>query len=181
VSQPNPTGELPVTTAKPPARYGAIGARVRAALLYWATPSLGTRPRPADCARRNASIGPISLHGFLNWQSRPCWCRSSAKSAPFRRFGRRSAAASRSRSSLRHPPVETGSMIGDLLADCAWRARESRATLAPESSDRQVYRRRWRPVWAQNTRWSHYGEKIRWYYRWIPMLPPATQHCRIRL
>src|SRR6478735_3488983 len=25
VSQPDPTGELPVTTAKPPARYGAIG------------------------------------------------------------------------------------------------------------------------------------------------------------
>jgi hypothetical protein len=24
VSQPDPTGELPVTTAKPPARYGAI-------------------------------------------------------------------------------------------------------------------------------------------------------------
>ncbi|WP_212400029.1 hypothetical protein, partial [Bradyrhizobium jicamae] len=28
VSQPDPTGELPVTTAKPPARYGALwGAR----------------------------------------------------------------------------------------------------------------------------------------------------------
>jgi len=28
VSQPDPTGESPVTTAKPPARYGAIwGAR----------------------------------------------------------------------------------------------------------------------------------------------------------
>jgi uncharacterized protein (DUF2249 family) len=28
VSQPDPTGELPVTTAKPPARYGAFeGAR----------------------------------------------------------------------------------------------------------------------------------------------------------
>lgn len=25
VSQPDPTGELPVTPAKPPARYGAIG------------------------------------------------------------------------------------------------------------------------------------------------------------
>ncbi|MET3913215.1 hypothetical protein ABID59_007592, partial [Bradyrhizobium sp. S3.3.6] len=25
MSQPDPTGELPVTTAKPPARYGAIG------------------------------------------------------------------------------------------------------------------------------------------------------------
>jgi len=27
VSQPDPTGELPVTTAKPPARYGAIWER----------------------------------------------------------------------------------------------------------------------------------------------------------
>ncbi|MGY4461999.1 hypothetical protein [Bradyrhizobium sp. LB13.1] len=25
MSQPDPTGELPVTTAKPPARYGAMG------------------------------------------------------------------------------------------------------------------------------------------------------------
>ena len=49
VSQPDPTRGLPETTAKPPARYGAIGARVRAALLYRPTPPRGTR----SCAARS--------------------------------------------------------------------------------------------------------------------------------
>lgn len=41
--QPDPTGEVPVTTAKPSARLHGR-ARVRTALLYRATPSPGTRP-----------------------------------------------------------------------------------------------------------------------------------------
>jgi len=45
-----------MTTAKPAARYGAMWGRVRAALLYRATPSaapsLGTRPHRISCWRR---------------------------------------------------------------------------------------------------------------------------------
>ena len=44
-SQPDPTGDSPVTTAKPLARYSAIWGRARERLCYpRATPPPGTRP-----------------------------------------------------------------------------------------------------------------------------------------
>jgi hypothetical protein len=56
-----------VTTAKPPARYGAIGAARPDGLLYPATPLPGTRTKPlpdralAGGLRYDAASGSITI------------------------------------------------------------------------------------------------------------------------
>jgi hypothetical protein len=79
--QPDPTGESSLTTAKPLARYNAMGGALREQLRYRrATPSQGTRPRPGcglsqtetsnrpSCAFRVRAFTAVSL--FFDTDSR---------------------------------------------------------------------------------------------------------------
>jgi hypothetical protein len=68
VSQPDPTGELPVTTAKPPARYGAIGgARPGGFALpsYTTTGDTTELIDPASQVPQTGAFGRILKYDFF--------------------------------------------------------------------------------------------------------------------
>ena len=73
VSQPDPTGELPVTTAKPPARYGAIGgARPGGfALPSYTTTRDTTFTTPHN--NSNSGSGQTSLRQCSTARGPGCW------------------------------------------------------------------------------------------------------------
>jgi hypothetical protein len=58
VSQPDPTGELPVTTAKPPARYGAIGGARPGGFALPSYTTTGDTTTPVESEeRKNPAAG----------------------------------------------------------------------------------------------------------------------------
>jgi len=110
--QPDPTGDSSLTTARPLARYNAMGGALREQLRYRrATPSQGTRPRPGcglsqtetsnrpSCAFRVRAFTAVSLF-FRHGQPIQRNNQGVLGAEPVR--GRRRSRASRRRECWRH-------------------------------------------------------------------------------
>jgi hypothetical protein len=76
VSQPDPTGELPVTTAQPPARYGAISAFVHTACLAVFTndfaASCGTASRVGSSIPSSSTASSLASRTSKQWRGISC-------------------------------------------------------------------------------------------------------------